>query len=562
MDSYGITGGDVTFIRDSNYALSTTASAGSDVVLMKGTIKTSQGAITFEDPEFDIDTLTIASNELSDLFSVIYLQIGSSIFSYVPVAADGAGDTITFNGSATVDGTVNVKLYGKLKNTASDNVEFSDLRLSSFTRAEYVSNGYTADTAVGSIAGIALTIEDTTLNVTRIDGIGDTTVAAGTSDMSVYKLKLTSSQGNGVKVNRAVFAIDNTNPGAGTDLHLNNTYLTLYVNGTPVSTKTVTAATVTFDGFNETINSTNNLELEIKATFAEAFDNGDFQVTLDSLNAYDALTSVAVTVYAEPAGAVLTIGTAEATLATSNEAPKATLLLSPSVDNSIAAFKLTATNDSVRLYDLKVTLPDADAANLSNFRVANASGTIATATSIASAAGTTTVLFSNISNAPSIARDTSATYYVLANVNSNISAGDVTATIVKVGTNVKSSNGTVVPVDGAGNLVANTHAIAENTMVVAKAATNPSKAIASSALRFTVTASGKDSISLTAITTAVSQFGYVVGAAALDDGDMVLYRDSVSTLNEVTLGGANSTVDAGSTVTFIVAYPGAVMNDA
>jgi hypothetical protein len=49
------------------------------------------------------------------------------------------------------------------------------------------------------------------------------------------------------------------------------------------------------------------------------------------------------------------------------------------------------------------------------------------------------------------------------------------------------------------SVVSNTHAIAEDVAVVAKA-TNSSKEIASSALRFSVTASGKNGVTLSGAT--------------------------------------------------------------
>ena len=635
FDEYKVTWGDITFARNTNIPLASNYAAGTDnVVLMQGTLSTN-AAVTVEDPEFNF---TLNAGNLVDLFSTIYLQIGSSTFSYSPVA--GWEAKVKFLGTATVTNAANVKMYAKLKDNANGGtiVKFDDFRLGTFSRVEYVSNGNTVNTAVGSIGGVTVTVEDTALNVTRIDGIGDTAIAKWASNYTVYKLNLSSNAGNGVRVSRAtmnvgtqaeyfvptvanaatytitiwgvaktftsgpaatakeivewlvaaitptagvtateddtrvvlsaattmgIFTTTNTANLTKTNKLWNNTFLTLYVNGAAKSTKTVQGNTVIFEGFNELVNSSNSLTLEVKASMAEAFDEGVLSLQLNELNAVDALTSQSIlsASYAKPAGAVLTIGTAEATLAVSNDAPKASLLLSPSVDNSIAALRISAKNDNVKLYNLKLTLPAADLVNINNIRLANASGEVfATASSVDNTAGI--VLFTNISNAPSIAKDSSATFYVKADVNSNIENKQITVTVVNAGSNVRATNGTVVNFAAApATIVAATHTITENTMVVAKAA-NPSKAIASSALRFTVTANWKNAVKLDALTVVLSQFGYVIWANPVVSADYKLYRGSVTTANEVTLGGVNASVDAGSTETFIVAFPGAIINSA
>jgi hypothetical protein len=108
----------------------------------------------------------------------------------------------------------------------------------------------------------------------------------------------------------------------------------------------------------------------------------------------------------------------------------------------------------------------------------------------------------------------------------------------------------------------NQHWIAENKAVVAKAS-NSSKEITSSALRFTVTASGKDSVTLSGTSLDVSLSGYTGSAVTVN-----LYKGSATTSNLVWSTGlilgtttttvalsslvSNNTIDAGNTNTFIV----------
>lgn len=124
---------------------------------MKGTLK-SNTAVIVEDP-------TVAYlNGLTDsgaftMFSTVYLQIGSSTFSYSPSAL-GAATAASFLGTAQIDGTVNVKMWATLKQTApAGSLKFGSLGLSSFALKEYASNGYGVTSAVGSIEGINITVD-------------------------------------------------------------------------------------------------------------------------------------------------------------------------------------------------------------------------------------------------------------------------------------------------------------------------------------------------------------------------------------------------------------------
>lgn len=253
---------------------------------------------------------------------------------------------------------------------------------------------------------------------------------------------------------------------------------------------------------------------------------------------------------------MFTIGTAAGTLAISNDNPLAQLLLSPSLTKQIGAFKVTATNDGIRLYDVNVTGTNLD--KLSNFRLTSSTGTvIATATTTTS----TAVTFTQIANAPVIAKDTSASYYIVADVNSN-TTGTVALTITTGSTNIKGSNGTTIAIGGA-NVTSNTHMILENTATLAMSA-NAGKLLTTSALRFTVTAAGKNSVELTGL-----NFNNLFAGYTTTSGQIVVYKTSIAAGNiagstsvgtvtgPVTLS-ANNVVDAGSTVEYVVALEGVI----
>jgi hypothetical protein len=534
MGEISVNGGDLTFARDTTMELNKEYPAGSQVTLMKGSI-TSKEAVTLEDITMQIGSTTSAS--LDTFFTTLYLKVGSSVFSYSPTSANTATTSIKFEGTANINGKVNVELYGTLKNTASGTVKFNALELSSLGNPEYVSNGITVGTAVGSIAGISVNIQDTPLNVTRVDGLGDTTVAAGTDNVTLYKIKLSSNQGNGVRVSNAKFAVVASGDFA------NNTTLTLLVNGVAKESKTFTTSPVSFTNFGSvTINPTTDAHVEIVANINENVDNtSTIRVTLDELTATDLLTSSAITTYAEPAGALFTVNTANAAISISKDLVLSKLLLSPSTNERIAAIKLAPTNDRVRLYNVAFTITGS--ANASNYRLVNASGTtIATATSIAS----DVVTFTNMANTPFVEKDLSQSYYLVADINSNIStAADLIVALTDA--DGRASNGTTVGSETVG--VANAHKVFDKSVVISKDL-NPNKSITTSAMRFKVNAIGKD-VTIDTASIVLSQAGYT--------GDLTVkvYRNSVSSANEVT---RPTTVDAGTEVTFIVAVPGALID--
>ena len=554
LDTYTIEGGDLTFVRDADYELSHTYAPGSEVVLMKGTI-TSKEAVTLEDPTLTGD---LSVSGWNDVFSNIYLQIGNSLFSYATTSATGTVG-MKFDGTAFVDGTVDVKLYATLKDNAPNStVKFNPMNLAVFGHTEYVSNGYTISSAVGSIAGISVESLTSTLNVTKVDGLGDSAIAPGTTDKEIYGLRLASNQGNGVRVSRVTLNVT-----GNAALYNNNVDVTLLIDGTPIKSKTVSGTTIVFDGFNKVVDTDTSVDFTFNADFTETFNSGTFQVSLNSLEAYDVLSSNAVTSYDHPAGAVFTLANAIGTLAASSNNPLSSLFLSPSADQKLVAFKLTASNDSIRLYDLTVTGTNLGA--LSNYRLVSEDDTVlATATT----ATTTGLKFENIANAPVIAKDTSANYYIMADVNNNTAVNDVALTVDYTGTNIKGSAGTTVQVVGS-NVVSRTHATAENVITLAKAE-NPNKALTTSALRFTVTAAGKDSVLLTGVTINAALAGYTTSSAKIQ-----VYKTSVTpsnlagelnyaagdkTIVMTGMNSVNSTIDAGQSVEYIVVVDSALVD--
>lgn len=550
--TYTVTGADITFARDTSVELSKTyAKWSDDVIFMQGTI-TAKSAVTLEDP-----SLTFTWPAANTLFSTLYLQIGSSTMTW---SAD-ATNTAVFSGLATVNGTVPVKLYAKLKDTVvgSPSVKFADLRLSSFAKKEYVSNQNNVTSSIGSISSVSVTVGTTNLSVTRTDNMGATKVAVGSKGVLANESSVVVTQGNDVSISNVTYTVVSNNASTSTG-HLNNVFATLYIDGVAVDTKTINVTTwntITFNNSSKVVGKTAT-KLAVKLDLSDAYTGGDFAMNLTSLNAIDNTTSVAVTP-SFPTSATLSIAQAIGTLSSSDANPKSSLLLAGDRDQKVLAFRVKASNDAVKLRDLSFTWSNLD--KLSNFRVVSSSNeVIATSTSNSA----TTVGFTNIETNDSVAIDQTKTYYLVADVNTNINAAAFDVNLALTGSNIKSTNGSTIAMVGA-NVTGNTHLVNEDKAVVAKA-TNSSKNLTTSALRFTVTASGKDSVTLTGATFTNLLSGYTTGS-----GKLVVYKDSISSgnkLGETSVGtvsgavtfNANNTVDNGSTNTYIVVLEGVVVD--
>lgn len=477
--AYTVNGGDVKFERDTTAALSANVAPGTtSVTLMAGTI-TAKNAIRLEDVRLTLATVNSGSTavSLSQFFNTVYLSIGGSVFSATATGMAGSG--VDFNGTVTINGTAQVKLYGNLKDTApSGTIKFNEMKLASFiTTQEYVANEETITSSVGTIPGVTLTVDNTALNVTRNDGLGNSNLASGSKSVTLYGAQLSSSKGNPINVTSATFGFTGSNASTSTG-YLNNVYATLYVNGTAVSSKTVDADSIKFDGFSVTVSPTANATLVVKADFSDSFGSGTLTTTLSDLDAVDNVSSKTVTLASSIAGATYTIATADATLASSDSNPQTSLFVAGSSNNKLFAFKATAKNDTVKIKDVTVSGTGLDA--FTNFRLTDSAGiTIANSSSASASA----VTFESVSTGNSIAMDKSASFFVIGDAKTSTNTGNIALSLA-AGTGaikITGTNGSDSYPDLSSAIVSKTHAVAENTAVVAKA-TNSSKALTTSAL--------------------------------------------------------------------------------
>jgi hypothetical protein len=218
---------------------------------------------------------------------------------------------------------------------------------------EYIANGETISSSVGTIPGVTLTISNSSLNATRIDGLGDTTLASGSKGVTLLGTRISTTKGNAINVTNAIFTVTGTNASTSTG-HLNNVFATLYVNGSAVSSKTFNAGTITFDGFSTKVDSSTSADLVVKADLSDSFASGTLNVALTSIAATDSVTSSTVSI-SSVTGVTYTIAEAVANFAESDSDPRNQLLLAGSSNNEIFAFKMTANNDNIKVKDITLT---------------------------------------------------------------------------------------------------------------------------------------------------------------------------------------------------------------
>ncbi len=167
--------------------------------------------------------------------------------------------------------------------------------------------------------------------------------------------------------------------------------------------------------------------------------------------------------------------------------------------------------------------------------------------------------------------DKSATYYVVADVNSSTNASNVYANVVLAGTgntDIVGSNGGAVAMTGTG-VVGNAHDVSENTFKVTQT-TPTSKSLATNAMEFTVNAFGKNQVTLSGATFKTTIGAYATGGYAA--ATISVYTKSTNQLVGQVTGLNNNTSDiviplntygivsAGSSATYVVKVEGLTLN--
>ncbi len=561
---YTANGSDLTFARDTSINLSQNVAKGTDdVTLLKGTIS-SKVPVTLEDLNLPFTIGGVSASGANKIFNNVYIKIGSTVMNWAPQTTDTEAK---FSGIATLAaGQNDVRIYADIRDTApSVTFKFNDLKLSDFVTPEYVSNQNTVTSSVGSISAISTVIDTTNVSINKVDGLGNTTVAQGSNDVELNSIALKVTQGNNVSVSNPAYTV--TYSGAAQ----NNVFLTLYVNGNAVQTKTLDVASgndITFENVNGVITD-QPMILTVKADLSDAFANGTLKVQFHTADLSDVLTSGTVangwiTINSPAPSAVFTVAQAQGTLSDSDQNPLSQVLLAGSTDNKILAFRVRASNDNVKLRDLVFTGSNLN--DLNNFKVITDGGNVVV--DQATTATSTGVTFKNINTDDVISQDSTKVYYLVADVNLNTDATNVVVNLALTGSKIMSSNGNEIAMTGS-DITWNANIVSQNMAVVAQD-TNTNKDLANSALRFSVTATGNNEVVLTGAYIKANISGYTG-----DITEVKVYKDSVADTNLAATGTLNNNgtsysgsvifsdyknVTAWTTVHYIVTFPNAVVD--
>lgn len=143
-------------------------------------------------------------------------------------------------------------------------------------------------------------------------------------------------------------------------------------------------------------------------------------------------------------------------------------------------------------------------------------------------------------------------FYVVADIVSSIDRKDVAANIVLSGSSVIRSDGAEVPMNGA-DVSGPRHVIAQNTFKVDRSE-SPNRDLATGVMEFTVSAYGRDKVTLS-----IAKFNnflrdYAGGTLTIvRKNDNVVVGTGTGVTGEVRFN-SNATIDAGSSSTYVVKF--------
>lgn len=287
----------------------------------------------------------------------------------------------------TLDSTVNlnkgdneVKVMVKAKSdaTAPATIKFVISGSNVFTgqNPEYVGsdNSVSANEISGTATGATFTVAGATLTAVRNDGYADgKTIVQGGTDVSLGKFTLKASN-DSVKVTSIALGAN-----ASTTLPSSISDMKLFVDGVQVgNTVDFNTSGATFSSLNMTIAKDATKSLELKGSF-DSSATGGFKTTM-TISAQDS-RGTAVSGIATPNTALFAVSAnGGLTIALGGNTPAAGMLASKNgVEQEIAQFKLTATDDDASLTELNVinVLSTTSSITSTSAAVANADSRIA-----------------------------------------------------------------------------------------------------------------------------------------------------------------------------------------
>jgi len=187
-DVITVAGGDVKFIENTTASLS--------VVPGTQTVKFYDGAITALQP-VSLEKFTLSGTATGTgrdkVLSNLYIKVGSQVISVDSLPTSTTGSFV-FDGQVTVNGTETVQVYGDIKSDcpAVTLNGWTALNLGAVTTKEYVDNGQTVTSSIGSIGGRTVTVTEADLTLSNSTA-ATKTVQRGDRNVEIAKLEFATT---------------------------------------------------------------------------------------------------------------------------------------------------------------------------------------------------------------------------------------------------------------------------------------------------------------------------------------------------------------------------------
>ena len=337
---FSIKGGDVILTRDASLALAQTIpQAALEVSLAKGNVKAAE-AFTF-----DRLPVTFTNGNLSQ-FTQMRLYINGVAVSAVAGGVDAT--SVVFEGPFTLNqgnNTIEIKAQTR-SNIAVGTYKLFALTADSFVNAETVVNGakLTSDRYVWGIATSTVTVSSTSLTLSRNDGIANTNLVPGATDVTMMQFTANPGSTMDVVVNGMAFDVLWTIPGSQI------LGVTLYKDWTAVKTSSVAGGVVRFDNIAQTIAKNTSATYKLVASFWDAISQKQtvqFQLQGANIDAQDTNGS-RLTVNSSVTWALYTF-TDKGTITVANVSNSDRLLMGANTEYLLGKLQLRATNADSQL---------------------------------------------------------------------------------------------------------------------------------------------------------------------------------------------------------------------
>lgn len=370
LPSYKVEGADVILSKPNGQMTVQTVSAGTnDVVLLKADLSVKTN-VRLGDVTITFDTGSFTGN-VTGYFTTLKLKIGNRIVSTVN---PNNGVTFTFEGVNDVTADTTLEILGNVRSTVPGAATFriGTIGSSNFAIKEYITNGNVVNSFIGTIQGIATTVDQTSATVTRYDGQGNSSIVRGSADKEVFGLRIRAGATSDLTITQLV--MNNT----GTNAFQGLASFTLFLSGQSIASATMatggTSGKITLNlSPSVRIPRNTSVDLMLKWNFSSSLATGsilEFQFTNADIQGTDSNGNSISSVLNFPAvnSARFTITPEGSVNIAVNNNPQITaqsaMLLAANQTARVLGISFSAQNDDMRITDVFVATTGASKTNI------------------------------------------------------------------------------------------------------------------------------------------------------------------------------------------------------